>query len=46
MATEHKEQGNKAQAIEQLEKALKLGDFQDSRDARILLVKLKSGSRG
>jgi cytochrome c-type biogenesis protein CcmH/NrfG len=43
LALGYKERGDSAKAVEQLQKALELGDFPEARDAKALLEKIKKG---
>jgi Flp pilus assembly protein TadD len=43
LAVGYKEYGDSAKAVEQLQKALKLGDFPEAREAKALLEKIKKG---
>jgi tetratricopeptide (TPR) repeat protein len=42
LALAYKEHGDRAKAIENLQKALDLGDFPDARDAKLLLEKMRN----
>jgi putative PEP-CTERM system TPR-repeat lipoprotein len=46
LALAYKEQGDKARAIENIKKALKMGEFRDAGSARTLLERLEGGARG
>jgi putative PEP-CTERM system TPR-repeat lipoprotein len=43
LALAYKERGDQAKAVEQLQKALALGDFPEARDAKALLAKIRKG---